>query len=125
MCSKNPKSLNALTNMCKHFKPQRAPQAPATLIKADRWEKALSITCCILGGSQCYPSKRRRESTVTFLLCEQKAPGRRDQILRVGETSSSPCGRVQKIEAILSRTLDQGLNQLLTVPSALEARGLE
>ena len=69
-------------------------------------------------------SQGRRESKMANQLRKQKALGCRDQVSQVGETSSSPHGRIQKTEAILSCTFNRGLNQLPTMPSATKARSL-
>ena len=61
---------------------------------------------------------------MAHLLCEQKALICRDQVPRAKEINPSPCGHVHKIEAILSSTLDRGINQLPIVPSAAKARSL-
>ena len=58
------------------------------------------------------------------LLREQKAPSCRDQVPQAREISFSLCGRVQKIETILSRKLDRGINQLPIVSSATKAISL-
>ena len=62
---------------------------------------------------------------MAILLREQEAPGGRDHVFQARETSSRSHSRIQKIEAILSRTPDRGLNQLPTTSIATKFESLK